>query len=474
MKVLLTSHELSPFVSSSSLGDVAQALPAALRRLGVEMTVLTPLTRDVTERLGPLSRSIVPLRFRLGSRWWTADIFSRTTRDGVRQFFLRQDDLFGQAQPLDHLAAAVFSKAAVVLNLQHDIGFEIIHCHNWQGGLIPLFRKSTSSKSTSLSNIVTVFSILDSAEPKGAKTEDANNFGITKRFLTDTVTSSEGLTSFLAAGATHANQVTTIGPTAARELGGDETGPLARALAQRNDSVVGILNGIDDTKWSPETDTRIAATFSATSQNGKRRCKAGLQAETGLPIRPRIPVVGYTGAFEERAGFDLVLDAIPLILETLPCQFVINGKGCGSSLQKRCVQLGDDFPGRVVVRLDDQSLNERLVLAGSDMVLFPSRSETGGRDQLRAMRYGAVPVASDVGSLSDTVDDFDPESNSGTGFVLKRPSTANLKSALLTAIEVYQNPRIWRRLIATAMSCDFSWRRTAQQYVEVYKQALEK
>lgn len=474
MKVLLTSHELGALSSSSSLGDVAQALPAALHRLGIEMTVLTPLIGDVPKELGPLSRSIVPLRFRLGSRSWTADVFKRTTRDGVRQFFLRLDKLFGPTQPFDHLAAAVFCKAAAVLNLQHDIGFEIIHCHNWQGGLIPLYRKSTTSKAASLSNIATVFSILESTEPKGVKTEDATKFGVPKRYLNESVTTDDGLISFLAAGAAHADQVTTNGPTAAKDMGEDKKGPLAGTLAHRNDSVTGILNGIDDALWSPENDTQIASTYSATSQNGKRRCKAGLQAEIGLPIRPRIPLVGFTGEWDKRAGFDILLDVIPLILENLPCQFVINGPGNVSSLQERCIQLVENFPGQVVVRTDDKTLDERFVLAGSDIELFPSRSEAGGQDQLRAMRYGAIPVASDVGSLSDTVDDFDPESTSGTGFLLKRPTKAALKSSLLKALDVYQNPRIWRRLIATAMSCDFSWRRTALQYVEVYEQALEK
>jgi starch synthase len=482
MNILFVTAEVSPYASTGGLGEVAAALPKALRREGHRVSILMPYYRRIAETMGPLSQPIEPLRFRLGTNQHTGLIKKHTTREGVRHLVLDMPELFdrdgiyneaGADYDDNGLRFAALSKAAVALALQYDMGFDVIHSHDWPAALAPLFRKSTKDVDGKLGRIGTVHSIHNMAYQGFFPASTAPKLGINKPYRTESGVTVGDSVNFMKAGLRYADVVTTVSPSYAREITETDLGcGLEGVLQERPDSVVGILNGVDYGLWAPDRDPHLPFQFDAENQNGKRRNKAWLQTHFGLALRPRIPLVGVVSRLAHQKGIDILLEGLRLLLPKGELQAIILADG-DDALAAECRALGESFPGRVAVSIGYDVEQAHRVFGGSDLFAMPSRYEPCGLSQLYAMRYGTIPVVRNTGGLRDTVRDFDPDSGAGTGFHFDEPTGEAFADALTFAVEQYHRARRWRQLMATAMAADFSWRSAAVEYTRVYERALE-
>jgi starch synthase len=262
-----------------------------------------------------------------------------------------------------------------------------------------------------------------------------------------------------------------VSPTYAREIRTHQSGGgLDALLRERAVDLHGILNGIDVAEWDPATDRHLPARFSARALAGKARCKAALQREAGLPVRPDVPLIAMISRLAEQKGIDLLVAALP---ELLPrdAQLVLLGSG-EASLEQVLVQAAAARPDRMAVRIGfDEGLAHRIE-AGADVFLMPSRFEPCGLNQMYSLRYGTVPVVRAVGGLEDTVEDYDGW-NAGTGFKFRDYTPAALSLAVRRALDLHRDRRAWRALMARGMAEDFSWERSAASYEALYRTLAE-
>lgn len=477
MKVLFVTPEVAPFSSTGGLGEVASSLPHVLAARGVNVSVLTPLYQSVRANAGPLARSLDPLKIRVGRAQLQGHVYKAWV-EGVRYLFLDVPSLYdrpgiygenGDLYEDNALRYAAFSKAAVTIAQQLDMGFDLIHGNDWHCGLIPLFKKGAKG----LGGVGCVHTIHNLAYQGSSPLSEAAKLGITKTYLGEDALGYGDQVNLMKAGILYADQVTTVSPTYAEEIQTEEFGcGLHEALKARGADLQGILNGVDYSLWSPELDRQLEFHFDSENQNGKRRCKAALQAEMGLNIRPRAPLIGAVTRFVEQKGTDILVKGLKKLLEKDDAQAVILGSG-DKKLEKAVQKLADAHPGRVAVHIGyDEGLSHR-IFAGTDLYAMPSRFEPCGLGQLYAMRYGSVPIVRSTGGLADTVIDHDPETGVGTGFTFQKATGGAFAKAAVRAIEAFHHARQWRQVIATAMSTDFSWRKSADAYIDVYERVLE-
>jgi len=478
-KVLFVTSEAYPLMKTGGLGDVCGSLPAALESLGCDVHLLMPGYRDALAHGGfePVARlqpplfqhNITLLEGNLpGKRVkvWLVDYPPAYDRPGNPYHDPYGNDWYDNAARF-----ALLARTAVALALgRTSISWrpDIVHCHDWQTGLVPAWLSLETRRPA------TVFTI-HNLSYQGLFSRDT----FTALGLPDTLWSSEalgfhGALSFIKGGVACANQLTTVSPTYAREIQSPEFGcGLDGVLRRRSYSLTGILNGIDTVEWDPAHDAHLNKPYSARRFRNKLDNKLALQNEFGLPPDPDIPVIGMVSRLVYQKGIDLLLGAIPK-LAGMPLQMVILGSGetrYEKALDNAAAHTGD----RLAVRIGyDETLAHR-ILASADMILMPSRFEPCGLSQLYSLRYGTVPIVRRIGGLADTVVDATPANlNAGTatGFVFDPAEPAALVAAVARALDGYRNSRQWKKLALNGMRQDFSWRKSAARYLALYKTAL--
>ena len=482
MRVLFVTPEVTPFSGTGGLGEVSAALPKALRKKGLQVSVLSPFYRSASEQSNQLAQALSPLKFRLGSKQLTANLLQMTGHDGVRQLFIDIPKLYdrsglygdGDAGFADNAERfAVLSKSAVAISQQYDMAFEVVHCHDWQSALMPMYRRTVKTKASERGKQAVVFTIHNMAFQGVTPLSEASRLGIPKSYSTEKGLEFYGNLNLMKAGILYSDVVTTVSPKYASEICTEEFGcGLDGLLTQRRDNLHGILNGVDYGVWSPEHDQCLEYQYDAQNQNGKRRCKAALQARFGLAIRPRIPLLGVVSRLAEQKGTDLLIPALDELVEKHDIQAVILGTG-ENGLEQSCRDLAARHPSKVAVKIGYDVRLAHEIFAGADLYPMPSRFEPCGLSQLYAMRYGAIPIVRDTGGLHDTVQDYNPETGKGTGFHFKDATVESLVAGISRALDEFGVARNWRRLVATAMGVDFSWDRAADSYIDVYERVLE-
>ena len=481
-KVLFVASEAYPLMKTGGLGDVCGSLPAALGSLGCDVRLLIPGYRDARARAGgfePVTHLQPPLfqhhiTLLEGSlpdkrvKVWLVDYPPAYDRPGNPYH-----DPYGNAWYDNAARFALLARTAVALALgRTNLSWrpDIVHCHDWQTGLVPALLAQEKHRP------VTVFTI-HNLSYQGLFPHDT----FTALGLPDTLWSSEtlefhGALSFIKGGVACADRLTTVSPTYAREIRSPEFGcGLDDVLRRRSNSLTGILNGIDTVEWDPAHDAHLSKPYSARGLRNKLANKIALQNEFGLPPDPDTPVIGMVGRLVYQKGIDLLLGAIPKLIG-MPLQMVILGSGetrYENALSNAAAHAGD----RLAMRAGyDEALAHRIV-AGSDMILMPSRFEPCGLNQLYSLRYGTVPIVRWIGGLADTVVDATPANlNAGTatGFVFSPAEPAALVAAVARALDGYRNSRQWRKLALNGMHQDFSWRKSADAYIKLYETALHK
>lgn len=478
LKVLFVSPEVEPFVKVGGLADMVGALPKEIAALGHDARVMCPLY-SATKRVGEWTAREAPLGVEVGpeTRWarsW------ETTLPGtaVPAYFIEHDWYFGRAEVYSEASDnafrfAFFSRAALTLCEQLGWIPDVIHCHDWTTGLLPVML-NTTLRDTPLGRTATVFTI-HNLEHQGLAPRGLVEFARlpASEYRSDSL-ESYGSVNMMKAALYHSSKLTTVSPTYAQEIRTRDGGfGLDGVLRFRAADLIGILNGIDAPAWDPATDATLPANYSAADLSGKAVCKAALQEKLGLTVDPHIAVYGVVARLAHQKGLDLLGEALGHIVERMHVQFALLGSG-DERTEAMFRNAAARYPGRVAAHVGFNGSLSRLVQAGSDLFVMPSRSEPCGLTQMYAMRYGTPPVVRATGGLVDTVANFVEGGEAGTGFVFREANSAALYQAIGRSCAVYYDrPGEFRAMQLRGMAQDFSWAGSAPKYVETYRWAVE-
>jgi starch synthase len=458
-RVLFAAPECAPLTKTGGLGDVAAALPSALRSIGVDVRVLLPaygaLPGEELARVEVLGKQVRILESRLPS--------------GVPLYLLDCPELYrrnggpyqtgeGEDWPDNALRFGVLSRAASLLG-GADTPLvwrpDVVHCNDWPTALAPLYLQRERDAAAS---VLTVHNLAFQGvfEP-----QVLDALGLPQSDFSLDRLEFYGRLSFLKGGLACAGAITTVSPTYAAEIQREAQGcGLDGLLRHRRGQLEGILNGIDTAAWDPAGDTSIATNYDAATLDEKRRNKAALQRRMQLRVDDAVPLLGMVGRLTHQKGIDLVTAAAAELLG-LPAQLVVLGKG-DRAHEHALAALAARHPGQVAVATGFNEELAHLIEAGADLFLMPSRFEPCGLNQMYSQRYGTPPVAHATGGLADTIVDGE------TGFLFDRPERAALVGAVGRAVAAWREPQRWRAIQRAGMARDFSWSEAARRYADLY------
>ncbi len=482
-KVLIASSEAVPFAKTGGLADVVGALPKALERLNVDVSIVIPKYGFISgEKFGLKLVTDVFNVFMAGEdvavKVWKTVI----PNSNVTAYFIDSEKYFnrmgiyqenGQDYPDNDERFALFSKAVLemlkILNLKPDI----IHCNDWQTGLIPTYLKVIYGGDEFYRGIATVMTIHNIAYQGVFPHYTMEKIGLPWSIFNPDGIEFWGHVSYLKGGLVYADILNTVSKTYAKEIQtSEEFGRgLQGLLAYRSQDLYGIVNGVDYTVWNPETDKHLQSNYSAKDLRGKSRNKKALQKEQELQV-VNVPLIGMISRLDDQKGFDLVASAIEEIM-SMDVQMVILGTG-DPKYHELLTEIAKKYPSQtgINLRFDDPLAHK--IYAGCDIFLMPSRFEPCGLGQLIALKYGTLPIVHKTGGLADTITDYTENPDEGNGFVFDKYTPEALIDALRRALDLYSNKRKWNSIAKRAMTQDFSWDNSAHQYVELYERAMEK
>jgi len=484
LNVLLLASEAVPFAKTGGLADVVGALPPALKRLGADVRLVLPMYRSVLEGKPDIRPRLKRLQVPLGHEMLEAGVFEGRIKKGIPVYLIEREDLYdrpnlyGDARGDYHDNLERFAFLAhAALRLAGALPFrpDVIHCHDWQSGLLPPLLKGPYATAPSLGKTVTVFTIHNLGY-QGIF--PADKFPLTglasKEFFHPEGLEFWGNLSLLKAGIVYSEAVTTVSPTYALEIQTPEHGMgMEGLLGRRKADLMGFLNGVDYRIWNPATDVHIPFKYSPGKMEGKGRCKLELIREMGLdPLLKSRPLLGVISRLDVHKGLDLLVKVLNKIL-SLDVGVVLLGSG-DRHIQKDLQRIAKRHSGRVAF---ETGFNEPLahrIMAASDLFLIPSQYEPCGLTQMYALKYGAVPIVRATGGLEDTIVRFDPDRGKGNGFKFTEYEPAAFLKEVRKAVEHYRDAAAWKGLMKRGMKADFSWDRSARRYMELYRAISEK
>lgn len=466
MRVLIAASEAIPFVSTGGLGAVTGSLLRELLRLGADARLILPLYRGIKERfeLRPAGRDIVVA---LGDRQCRFRVHSH---EGSTLFlecdeFFDREELYGTPAgdyEDNALRFIAFSRAVLEACVALDFIPDVVHCNDWQTGLIPLYVKTVYRKS--LMGTATLMAVHNLGYQGIFPASDMTLTGLDMRLFNPNVLEYYGQMNFLKAGIVGADAVSTVSMKYAEEIKTEHYG-FGLDGVLRGREVTGILNGLDYDRWNPASDDSIAANYDAANPAGKKKCKEWLVKEMSFRDR-EAPLVGMVGRLSAQKGVDLMADAAERFI-ALGVNLAVLGRG-DEALQNDIRDVAARHPGNVSLNLRYDEDLARMIFAGSDMILVPSMYEPCGLAQMIAMRYGAVPVARATGGIADTIEDYRHLDGRGTGFLFSGYNSSALEECLKRALCVYSDSAAWTGLVRACMKADFSWRASALKYHALY------
>ena len=469
MKVLFAASEASPFIRTGGLGDGMGAVPAALKKKGIETAVVLPLYSDMKAEYRNSLKYIGNTTVYLGWRSQYAGVFMSRVNDVDyyfidNEYYFKRNGIYGHFD--DGERFAFFSKA--VLETMQVTGFypDILQCNDWQTGLSPLYLDCFYRFVDGYKTMKTVMTI-HNIEFQGRmdKYVIGNVFGVPAGM--ESIVEYKGDANMLKAGIESSNKVVTVSPTYAGEI----LEPyfaygLEGILNARSYKLCGIVNGIDTDLYNPKTDKALFANFDYKTYAKKAENKHGLQELLGLPASDR-PLIGMVTRLTPQKGIDLVLNVIREML-SMDIQFVVLGTG-DAKYENALREIGKQFPTKLATAIYFSSDIASKIYAGSDMFLMPSKYEPCGLSQMIAMRYGAIPIVRETGGLKDTVPAFDPTTKKGLGFTFKTYNAHDMLGAVQRAVDTFYQPDLWLKgVVKNAMAADFSWDKSADDYLRLY------
>jgi starch synthase len=474
----MASPEIAPFARTGGLGDVLGSLPQALERLGLKISLIMPAYRSVLRGGFRLEDTGVHFTVPISHRWEEGSLLKAKTGNNITVYFIRADRYFDrdylygtpEGDYPDNAERFTFFARAILEVLKLDPP-QVLHAHDWQSALAIAFLRAQPHLYPELSAVKAVFTVHNLGYQGIFWYLDWHLLNLGWSFFTPRYLEFYGKINFLKGGLVFADAITTVSPTYAEEIKTAEQGfGLEGVFQERAASLVGILNGVDYDIWNPQTDPLIARTYSFNALSGKKICKADLQRSFYLSENPDAPLVGMVSRLAAQKGFDLLEKSLDELLSQ-GVQFVLLGTG-DKRYQEIFRKASAQYRGKVGVRVAFDDPLAHKIIAGSDIFLMPSRYEPGGLTQIYCLRYGTIPIVRATGGLKDTVEEFDPKTGRGDGFVFERYGVRDLLEAVDRALSVFYRKEAWATLVKNAMSADFSWERSARAYLNLYHKLL--
>lgn len=483
-KILMVASEAAPFARTGGLGDVLGALPQALSRQGHQVKVFLP-------RYGSVAFNHLPVRIldnsfevEIDGKKHPASFEACYDRKNNNEtIFVNNKDFFDRPELYrdpgtgkdyaDNDERFIFFNRAVLemlkaMNWQPDI----IHVHDWQAGLIPVYLKTRYKNDPFFKDSKTVLTIHNLGYQGLFEGKRFRKLGLPKELFYPVSGPLEFYekVNFLKAAIIYADYITTVSEKYAEEIqSSKELGAgLMDVLKERRDSLRGIVNGVDYRLWSPSKDKKIPFRYNKNNLTGKRENRVVLLNKTGLPQRNKVPLVGIISRLADQKGFDLIAESAKKLF-ALNLQMVVLGTG-ELKYHDLFMELEKRYPDKLKVYLTFDDDLAHLIEAGADMFLMPSRYEPCGLNQLYSLKYGTVPIVRAVGGLADTVVDYNPDTGQGTGFVFKEYSAEALVETVKRAMATYTRKKAWKKLMKAGMAQDFSWAKAAEKYADLYEE----
>jgi starch synthase len=479
MHIAFAASECVPFSKTGGLADVVGALPPALAALGHEVTVYLPLYRQT--RLANAKTILRSVTVPFDDRYRFCSIVDGGVHAGVQFYFVDyppyfdRDALYGTAAGDYHDNAerfALFSRA--VLEASKFLGRpDIFHCHDWQTALVPILLRTVYLEDPAFQDVGCVFTIHNMGYQGLFPPEILPLLMLPWDLFTISKLEFYGNVNLLKGALVFADYVTTVSRKYSQEIQTAEYGfGLEGVLRARSATVTGILNGVDYSEWSPETDKYIVARYSAQDLGGKRKCKQDLLREFGVAAAdPALPVIGIVSRFAAQKGFDLIAQIMDRLARE---EMIVVALGSGDrEYQDLFVRLNKQFPQKIAVRVAYDNALAHKIEAGADMFLMPSRYEPCGLNQIYSLKYGTVPIVRATGGLDDTIENWDERTRRGTGFKFSEYTGEALLATIRTALQVFPERPSWETLMRNGMAKDFSWNASAREYVRVYERARQ-
>jgi len=484
LKILFIASEAAPFVKVGGLGEVMYSLPKALRKLGHDARVLTPKYATIDVDKYPMETELNNIKVESGDKDPYGILVSNVLRykdsDGGINYFLenmeyyeKRANVYGYSD--DTVRWVILSKGALEFVKQSEWKPDIIVASDWQSGFIPNLVHTDYKDDPVLSKIPIIFSIHNLRyqgmfDPKHISEMD---YDAGQARISDFFDPRTNKLNGMRRGIMYADIINTVSPTYAREILTEDFGDgQDKLLNERKSRLFGVLNGIDIESFNPETDKDLAVNYSIKNLSKRVENQAALQKQFGLPTTSGdVFVVGMVGRMDEQKGFDILIQMLSSLMENINFQFIIIGEG-NQNYRSYFEDLKLKYPDRVGTHFSFDPRLPRMIFGGADAVLIPSRFEPSGLVQMEAMRYGCIPIVRKVGGLADSVDDFTPEKEEGTGFVFEKYDPFSLTIAIIRASELYRQKKEWEKLMKRAMAKDFSWEKSAEEYVKLFEMAL--
>lgn len=475
MKILIAASESHPFIKTGGLGDVIGALPKALKDLGMDVRVVIPNYRDIKKEIKDNLKFIKEFTVKVSWRNQYCGILEYEY-NGVtyylidNEYYFKRDGLYGYYD--DGEKFAFFNRAVLEFIKEIDWKPDVIHCNDWQTGMIPVLHKVEYSKDSFYENIKTIISIHNLFFQGTFSPEILPElFGYDYELFNNGSIELHGGASFLKGAINYSDKITTVSKTYAEEIKTPEYGEkLDGLLRYRNNVLKGIVNGIDYEEYNPETDKYIFKNYSVSSIERKKENKEYLQKKLGLKVDKDIPMIGMVSRLTHQKGCDLITNMMEGLLKE-NVQVVILGTG-DYMYEESFKYFQEKYKDKVSANIKFDNAFAHEIYAASDMFLMPSLFEPCGLGQLIALRYGALPIVRETGGLKDTVTPYNEYTGEGNGFSFKNYSYIELKDTIDKALKVYKNENIWQRLIVQSMNSDNSWKKSAIEYKNMYEELI--
>ena len=484
MNIVLITSEVVPFSKTGGLADVCGTLPIELEKLGHQVSVFVPAYRSIWQTELPID--IAPIKFSIAIGKKSVDgglLRSTLPNSNVTVYFVDQPAYFdrpalyglGTEDFHDNCERFSFFCRAVLESIDLlKLRPEILHCNDWQTGLIPALYQTDYLLRPGYPSAATIMTIHNLAYQGSFWHWDMLLTGIDWKYFNWQQMEFFGQLNLLKTGIVFADAITTVSPRYAEEIQTYEYGcGLEGVLRHRSDSIKGILNGIDMVEWDPSHDDHLIARYDWTTwREGKAACKMALQKELGLHISPTTPLLGSIGRLVSQKGWALILPVLEQWLTCSEVQWVVLGSG-DWEYHQALEDLARRFPGKLGLRLEFANGLAHRIEAGADLFLMPSRYEPCGLNQMFSLRYGALPIVFHTGGLADTIVDARDENiqqKTANGFSFREFTADELQATLTRAIDTYNDyPGLWDQMVVRGMKQDWSWSQSARRYQDVYQ-----
>lgn len=481
MNVLIASPEIFPFIKTGGLADVTGSLPKTLKKMGADVRVILPKHKNIEEQGFPMRYKNYKFSCPISQGFVDGEIVE-SEYDGVTAYLVEKDEYYYRdylystpdGDYLDNAERFVFF-AKSILEAIKVTGFvpDVLHCNDWETALAPVFLKTTYKDDPVLKDIATLFTIHNLGYQGIFWQYDLHLLNIGWEYFTPDYLEYFGKINFLKGGIVFSDIINTVSKKYSEEIQTEEFGDgLDGILRTRKKDLFGIINGIDYEDWNPDKDPYIPAHYNAGNIKDKGLCKKALQEAFGLPPNGNIPLIATISRLADQKGFDLIASSLEEML-SYGTQYVVLGTG-ERRYHDIFTELSKKFPRSFGIKIAYDNGLAHLIEAGADMFLMPSKYEPCGLNQLYSLKYGTVPVVRGVGGLEDTIIDYTKEPDKGTGFKFYKYSEDEMLDAIKRALNIYNTQDAWRSLVKRCMNEDFSWQRSAKEYLELYKKAIEK